>query len=58
MLPSEVSIVTAKVTISSSLGVDRAGESEVTHDAARAEIEVVLDDFKKFSISLAQVKLA
>jgi len=56
--PSEIRVVAAKMSVGSSLLQDWATQVQVTDDASRSQVEVVLDNVGNFSISLARAGLS
>lgn len=58
LLPSEVRVLATEVTVDSSLLEDRPTQLQVTHQAARAEVEVIVDDIHHLLVGLARAGLA
>jgi len=52
LFPGEIGVVATKVTESSGLLVDWAAQFEVTNDATRAKVEVILNNLQNFSVRL------
>lgn len=52
LLPGEVRVVSAEVSVVSGLLVDWSLELKVSDDASWSQVEVLLDDFQNFSIGL------
>jgi len=50
-LPSEIGVIATEVTIARRLEINGTSELEVANEAARAEVEIRLDDFEELAIA-------